>query len=99
MIRHSGASGSNPDSGIFLESPIKDFVENHDADFPEPVHLDTIGNVRDSVVMKPAKMHIYTPFVIGSHSYTGRSGIQNVFKIYQTVLTERCGRKPKERLL
>ncbi|VDL82464.1 unnamed protein product [Nippostrongylus brasiliensis] len=40
-----GASGRSSDAGVFMTSPMKTYIEEHDADFPSPVQLGNIGKV------------------------------------------------------
>ncbi|WKY15690.1 hypothetical protein Q1695_000855 [Nippostrongylus brasiliensis] len=40
-----GASGRSSDAGVFMTSPMKTYIEEHDADFPSPVQLGHIGKV------------------------------------------------------
>ncbi|VDL78112.1 unnamed protein product [Nippostrongylus brasiliensis] len=52
IIYDLGALGRSSDAGIFMNSAMKTFLEEHDGDFPAPVDLGSVGKVGNHIVKK-----------------------------------------------
>ncbi|WKX89805.1 hypothetical protein Q1695_009004 [Nippostrongylus brasiliensis] len=45
IIYDLGASGRSSDAGIFLSSPMKTYLEEHESEFPPPIQVGNVGKV------------------------------------------------------